>query len=302
MAAEENKDIMNINDPLDINELAALNDDISAEFIEQLQNQIAQNSGLISDKSMENLFEEVPTRISSDANFTPQLDESIDDNFVKKYKAKIEKQKNKQFEEKQEAEKEEKKANSLQEEALPKSVIEEIPEPIPAIVPESLEDPIQITAPEPEPVQMQVQPPSAPIENLTNGNIIERPLNKDQIEYNESLDLLDDNVKYSKYVIYIDPENTEFIESLTVKERKNLINKILKEQDNIVVTQKKLNTMQTYIKHAIVAILTIAIATPVIYFTINASLEATVDNHRRSQSIFKTLYKEKGKIKKQNKY
>ena len=55
--------------------------------------------------------------------------------------------------------------------------------------------------------------------------------------------------------------------------------------------------MQTYIKHAIIAILTIAIATPVIYFTINASLEATINNHRRSQTIFKTLYKEKGKIK-----
>ena len=40
-----------------------------------------------------------------------------------------------------------------------------------------------------------------------------------------------------------------------------------------------------------------AIATPIIYFTINASLEATINNHRRSQTIFKTLYKEKGKIK-----
>ena len=132
---------------------------------------------------------------------------------------------------------------------------------------------------------------------LTNGNIVERAATSEQLEYNQSLDYLDDNIKYSKYVIYIEPENTEFIESLTVKERKNLINRILREQDNIVITKKRLNVMQTYIRHAIVAILTIAIAMPAIYFTINASLEATINNHRRSQTIFKTLYKEKGKIK-----
>ena len=40
--------------------------------------------------------------------------------------------------------------------------------------------------------------------------------------YNDSLDLLDGNVKYSKYVMYIEPQNVDFIESLTVKERKNI--------------------------------------------------------------------------------
>ena len=50
------------------------------------------------------------------------------------------------------------------------------------------------------------------------------------------------------------------------------------------------------LSNAIVAILTVAISVPVIYITINASLEATINNYRRSQSIFQTLYKEKGKI------
>ena len=279
MAAENNNnDVMNINDPLDINELAALNDDISAEFIEQLQNQITQNSTLIEKKPQKDvttLFEEVSnSELGTDEQKSKEiianLDENIDDNFIKKYKAKIEKQKNAQFEEIKENTKQEK-------------VAEKEPEQQPKLQPEPTVEPPVIN--------------SEPIENLTNGKIIEKPVTKEQLEYNESLDFLDDNVNYSKYVIYIDPENTEFIESLTVKERKNLINRILKEQDNIVITKKRLNIIQTYIKHAIIAILTIAIATPVIYFTINASLEATINNHRRSQTIFKTLYKEKGKIK-----
>ena len=135
------------------------------------------------------------------------------------------------------------------------------------------------------------------IENLSSGNIIEKPATQEQVNYNDSLDFLDDNVKYSKYVIYIDPENTDFIDSLTVKERKNLINRILREQDDITITKRRLGMIQTIIKHAIIAIITIAIAVPVVYFTINASLEATINNYRQSQTIFKTLYREKGKIK-----
>ena len=271
MVADNNKDIMNINDPLDINELAALNDDISAEFIEQLQNQISQNAGLTEkakDQDITTIFEEVNNKNETknldtdkedtqENNTAAKLDENIDDNFIKKYKAKIEKEENPTVEETKNI------GNKTN---------------IPTI-------------------DINTQVNNDEIETLTNGNIVERPATNAQIEYNDSLDLLDDNVKYSKYVIYIDPENIEFIESLTVKERKNLINRILKEQDNIVITQKRLNSVQTYIKHIIIAILTIAIATPIIYFTINASLEATINNHRRSQTIFKTLYKEKGKIK-----
>ena len=92
-------------------------------------------------------------------------------------------------------------------------------------------------------------------------------------------------------------KNVDFINSLTVKERKNLINKILREQDDIAITKRRFQKGQTIIKHAIVAILTFAISIPVIYYTINASLEASINNYRRSQSMFQTLYKQGGKIK-----
>lgn len=255
--------VFNANDSLDINELASLNDDISAEFIEQLQSQVSKNASEFTGKPASDsedgaLFEEVSAESQTSEEKkeeTPavekapkvNIDDSIDDNFIKKYKAKLNKQKMEG-------------AAAAESSSAAKSS------------------------------------PTEKIENVSGGNIIEKPIVQEQVNYNDSLDYLDENIKYSKYVIYIDPENTDFIESLTVKERKNLINRILREQDDIAITKKRFNMVQALIKHTLIAIITIAISIPVIYFTINASLEASINNYRRSQTIFKTLYKEKGKI------
>lgn len=281
----QNKNVFNENDTLDINELAALNDDISPEFIEKLQNQVSQSANKFNGvktveapKSDADLFEEVASQTDvqpaeqNEISPTPQeqeapkvehkpkidIDNNIDDNFIKKYKAKLNKQ---QY---GNAAKDE--DNELKSRAKETS---------------------QSTSPE-------------EIGNLSGGNITEKPATTEQINYNDSLDFLDNNVKYSKYVIYIDPENTDFIDSLTVKERKNLINRILREQDDIAITKRRWSMIQAIVKHTIIAIITIAITIPIIYFTINASLEATINNYRNSQTIFKTLYKEHGKI--QNNY
>ncbi len=281
----QNKNVFNENDTLDINELAALNDDISPEFIEQLQNQVSQSANKFNGvktveapKSDADLFEEVASQTDvqpaeqNETSPTPQeqeapkvehkpkidIDNNIDDNFIKKYKAKLNKQ---QY---GNAAKDE--DNELKSRAKETS---------------------QSASPE-------------EIGNLSGGNITEKPATTEQINYNDSLDFLDNNVKYSKYVIYIDPENTDFIDSLTVKERKNLINRILREQDDIAITKRRWSMIQAIVKHTIIAIITIAITIPIIYFTINASLEATINNYRNSQTIFKTLYKEHGKI--QNNY
>ena len=96
--AEENtkgNNIYSANDALDINELASLNDDISPEFIEQLQNQVAKEASEFTGKPFQSkvedseLFEEVEKTTNS-----PQINSNIDDNFIKKYKAKLEKQAN----------------------------------------------------------------------------------------------------------------------------------------------------------------------------------------------------------------
>ena len=277
-----NPKIMSNDDPLDINELASLNDDISPEFIEQLQNQIEKSANVMSsntDNDDAELFEEVQNTAekapSEKESSKLALNDSVDDNFVKKYKAKLNKQQNSL------SEVESDKGNSAQDSIKEASVSEDTQ------------------------VNLAVPPQSVAndeIENITNGNIIEKPLNKEQLSYNESLDYADNNIKYSKYVIYIDPENKDFIESLTVKERKNLINRILREQDNITVTKKRLILVQTMLKHIIIAVITLAISVPIVYWTINASLEASINNYRKSQTLFQTLYKEKGKIKSKSSY
>ena len=275
------KNVFNDKDSMDISELASLNDDISPELIEQLQQKLTQDAkNLNAENTAQNqpafninddatLFEEPsaaanpgqevkiegegpkePAPVKKDIN----LDKNFDDNFIKKYKAKLNKQQN-ASDEKKEAE------SSISSAAFAET------------------------------------PQNEDIEKVSNGNITERKITPEQKNYNDSLDFLDGNVKYSKYVIYIDPQNVDFIESLTVKERKNLINKILKEQNDIAITKQRFRIIQTVLRHAIVAILTIAISIPVIYITINASLEASINNYRRSQSIFQTLYKEKGKIR-----
>ena len=273
---------LNNDDSMDINELAALNTDISPELIEQLQQKLSVEAKNFGGKSASfdvnddsTLFEEPiaesdsaeedvlveKTETSSAEELKKdgktskhqiQIDESIDDNFIKKYKAKLNKQKNSSN--KDYADDVNTENNGLEE--------------------ESSED----------------------INKLSNGVITEKTITQAQKEYNDSLDLLDGNVKYSKYVIYINPENVDFIESLTVKERKNLINNILREQDDVGITRKKFRMVQTIIKHTIIAILTVTISIPIIYWAINASLEASINNHRRAETNWGTLYKEHGKI------
>ena len=274
------KNIFNDKDSIDINELASLNDDISPELIDQLQQKLSQDAQSLNAKNKAEkikpdfnvnddatLFEEPSSakeETESPAANVPlpqphqkkefNLDKNFDDNFIKKYKARLNKQKEAGAKDKQEE-----AENTISSAAFSDTTDESI-------------------------------------EQVTNGNISERKLTPAQKNYNDSLDFLDGNVKYSKYVIYIDPQNVDFIDSLTVKERKNLINKILREQDDIAITKHRFKVINTILKHIIVAVLTVTVSIPVIYWTINASLEATINNYRRSQSIFQTLYKENGKI------
>jgi len=302
--AENNLPNFSENDPLDINELAALNNDISVDFIEQLQNKLSKEAGGLSDKKNGEDASDSEKKPKEEKPLNLRFDDSIDDNFIKKYKAKLNKQQVLAAEEK------EKKSEQKPEPPV------EVP-PVETAAVASIE-PVTIQQEEPvfqepeiktpiEPAAVVEQPITTPkptvvvdkeIETLTSGNIVEKTAEQEQLDYNESLDFLDGNVKYSKYVIYIDPENTEFIDSLTVKERKNLINRILREQDDIAITKRRLSLVQAIIKHSIIAIITIAISIPVIYHLINASLEASINNHRRAHGMFKTLLNEQGKLKK----
>lgn len=284
------------NDSIDISELASLNEDISDELLDQIQNKLTSDPNSFSEEKPVNekddstLFEETAVNTEQtetassvevpEQGLTPavvednvpppadvtenkedvQVNQSFDDNFIKKYKAKLNKKAQAALQ----------SGKSVSGEATTK--------------------------------YMQEQVEEEPIEKLSDGNISERPLTQEAKDYNESLDFLDGNVKYSKYVIYIDPKNVDFIDGLTVKERKNLINNILRQQDDISITKQRFALLQTIIRQIVIAILTIAVSIPLVYFVINASLEATVDNYRRSQINWQALYKQHGKIQKIKEY
>ncbi len=302
------------NDSFDINELAALNDDIPDELISELESQLSEkigqekpsNAQAVNENDDSTLFEETSQEAQNNVNNTEtqikeqetshedantndikdkkddvvknekdavskseknEVIQNFDDNFIKKYKAKLKSRAQGGGGDKGQsyggvAPGDEALDNNLKNSLNGKS--------------DALEE--------------------GDINALSQGKISERALTGDIKNYNDSLDFLDKNVKYSKYVIYIDPQNVDFIESLTVKERKNLINGILRQQDDIAITKLRFKVIQTIIRHVIITVLTVAISIPVVYYAINASLEATINNHRRAQTNWQTLYKEHGKI------
>ena len=295
-----NKKVLNENDSMDINELASLNDDISPDLIDQLQAKLSNSAKVLNENDSDNakiefnenddatLFEETKVEQENskkesdkqeevkDVNETKQkelnlkvdLDNKFDDNFIKKYKAKLKKQ------------------------AVTKSESNEN-EVDKSISNAAFSDNVDIGN-----GKFDADIGEGNIEELTNGNIREYKLSQKQKSYNDSLDFLDNNVKYSKYVIYIDPENVDFIESLTIKERKKLINRILREQDDISITKHRFKVINSVIKHVLVSILIISLSIPLVYNVVNFSLEATINNYRNSKTLFQTLYKENGKITK----
>ena len=139
--------------------------------------------------------------------------------------------------------------------------------------------------------------------NIT-GEITERPKQQEEpikpIKPKETLDPLEEaklNAIYKKYVIYINKNNEKFIDSLTLNERKELINRILHEQNEISEAERaEKKRIQRVIK-TIIAAITFMITVPLVYIIFNVSMEATIQNYKHSKSNFEVLYKESGKIK-----
>ena len=299
----------NNNDSFDIGELASLNDEISDDLINQLHAKLSndlssndnafaetQNVNINDDSTLfeepkeensdqkaeqtqneqtetnnEQITTETHTNTDNESNEEPDATEKSDtNNQTKKDDKKINTKFDDNFIKKYKA-KLNKKANET------KDVVDD------SLKPRSTQ---------------QEKADNESIEKLSNGNITEKQITQELKEYNDSLDFLDGNVKYSKYVIYIEPENVDFIEGLSVKERKNLINNILRHQDDIELAKHRFKKMQILFMHAIIFILILAITIPASYLLVNASLEATIDNYRRSQTNWQVLYKQAGKINK----
>ena len=104
------------------------------------------------------------------------------------------------------------------------------------------------------------------------------------------------NLTAKKYVIYVDSGNIDFMENLSVNERKEIINKILQEQNTLSIKTKELNEKRKYLQHAIVACFTFIICFPIMFIIVNKSIEASMTNYQQAKQNVMKLYKKQGKI------
>lgn len=102
-----------------------------------------------------------------------------------------------------------------------------------------------------------------------------------------------------KYVIYVDPENIDYIENLALNERREIINKILREQNQFSIEQRELEKKKSFLKHALLASATFIIFFPLMFIGVNRALESTIVNYQQARTNFAKLYREQGKIKMQ---
>lgn len=106
---------------------------------------------------------------------------------------------------------------------------------------------------------------------------------------------VDPNAK--KYVIYVDPENIDLMESLSASDKKIVLNRLLKEQKESVQKKKKAEEQQQFFINSMIVTLTVIIGFPLMFITVNKSLQVTLDNFQQARENFVKLYRQKGKIK-----
>ncbi len=131
---------------------------------------------------------------------------------------------------------------------------------------------------------------------IVTEQICEYPVNNFDTEYMQTLDYLEGDKRYKKYVIYIDEENLDYMNSLSIQERKDIINSILREQDDIRIAKREDARRKKLITHVLIGVISFVVCVPLLYFLVNKCMEATISNYKRSQYNFEVLYKERGKI------
>lgn len=140
-------------------------------------------------------------------------------------------------------------------------------------------------------------------EVVDSPDISEVPFDASILE-NEIKKVMDAPVKFDpnskKYVVYVDSDNIEFMESLSIKDRREIINKILKEQNDFIIKRKIIEERTKFLKHALLATITFIVGFPVLFFCVNRAMEITIDNYNTAKQNFSQLYRSSGKIRATN--
>ena len=100
-----------------------------------------------------------------------------------------------------------------------------------------------------------------------------------------------------KYVIYINPDNVDFMESLSSDERKNLINKVLSEQNEFLIKKREVDRKKVHIANVFLACITFVICFPIMFVLVNKATEVSIINYNQAKENFSKLYKQNGKIR-----
>lgn len=132
--------------------------------------------------------------------------------------------------------------------------------------------------------------------NKENNALLNQP-ERQQQQIITSKTLIDPNAR--KYVIYINPDNVKYMEQLSINERKEVINKILKDEKEHSIAAKKIKETSRFFKHALLVCFTVIIFFPITFIIVNKALEATINNYGQARQNFMKLYKQEGKIKMQ---
>lgn len=129
---------------------------------------------------------------------------------------------------------------------------------------------------------------NTPLEPVSNGTVlpVQQPQEKLKLQPGEK-----------KFVVYIEPENIDFIESLSIKDRKKVINRVLHYEDKNVRLKKERREREKFTKQVLIMVITVVVSLPFFFMLLNKSIELTIINYQQAQQNFVKLYKEQGKIK-----
>ena len=118
---------------------------------------------------------------------------------------------------------------------------------------------------------------------------------------NKKVSVMDEKPKLQigekKYIVYIEPDNIDFIEGLSLKERKKVINRVLRDENADIKKKKKVAERVKFINQVVIMVVTVIVALPIFFILLNKSIEITILNYQQSQQRFVKLYKEQGKIR-----
>lgn len=151
--------------------------------------------------------------------------------------------------------------------------------------------------------QLQQHVDIADVSNLSSEDFNKEPeqpqVENQIIQPEENKTNIFDNFPKSdckKYVVYITPNNVDYVDNLSIDERTELINNVISDKHSSDIKSKRLLERQRYVKHLIVVCITVIIGFPILFFAVNKSLQICISNYQQSQENFQKLYREKGKI------